>query len=1568
MAAPFVISTYLQIQKVLGLEAARAQVMAALQGVSASIGKSLQTAGPQAKASTSGAAAQAKAAQQIALAQAGIGSAASQGAKGQKAFAASLNQSATAAGAFGQQMFLAAKRNLAFIASMAVPFAAYQGFAAGTASVVDFDLAMTKLAQVLGTSKSSLGDMGEAFIGISRATGTSVTQVTDVAQALAQAGYSGDKLIKTTESISRVPLLPAFESIESTIQGVIAVMAQFSDEGLTAEDIMDRLVLVSNKYAVTSTDLVEAIKRGGASFESVGGSLDEYIAAVTTIGHVTQQSASNVGTAMKTISSRLADPKIIAALERRGIQMRVEGDFVGPAQAIRNIGKVMQETQSVIGQTDIVNLIGGRRQMSQVLALTKNTDMFNQALGYSQNASGSAARAMEEGLKSISARLSILKADALAFALSLRDDVFAPAISAALVFGKALTTIGTVLRPLIPMLTAAGLAFGGKAIMGTLGGVGGKMASYLGMGGLLAGGIGGAQAPFQRRVQYQPGILPGTGQMVSTPPSRFAGVGRVMATQGGQLVALAGVEALVSSLANNESDAGRMTASAATAAATVATIASILKKQTVSQFMTKGGMLPSLGKLGGAATLGIAAFGAIGIEAAAIQKEFEQKIIDRTRENLSQVSIDYAAGKTSMKESVGEIFKQITGTIEEVSASRLIGEASTLSDGVQRFFSNMGTILSGDISRVGSFSGMGEAEQATMINDLMQKSRGTIDGMIEAVGKSFADTGGNVAPQELLKQFLGDVGLPKESINGFSTALIKSVGGLSDFNEKVGRAAKAVKDRTDDEQEAQKEFRAISHIVPPTLISELLQLERGVRDVSRVVATASSEWEANFGAITGLTARRAPEGMGPKSVERVLAGGQVAGMFKLPNVQNYVRETKLIEDMVDNFIMTLGEQGQRVTKEGYVGVLDDFLKSTNNVPEDIKDALRQTLSKIGAAFETGFTSPTGDFIDLEGLRSNLKDNLKRVSLPARDAIVASVSEYLKNVIAGAQLSIEQNLSMMRLEIETATTPGALKSVLQKYGPAGEVITPPLNIPRETPREQLQYMQQTGYGGPLNPVARETAQFVMRPEVVAKLANEFMNLQRDVLTARQALVQGPTTSQSYEDAVREYENLSKQLNAVSVELDLMGRSVASASATQQAAAKIEYEAAITRINQRAKVAPEKVQGTLGLAAFPTMPVLGVTGLDTWSIDLARQLAISSASLQQKSTDAIRSFDYSLSSYIDRVFGALSAQLSGEKAAAMAGLAEQQAIETEKTMAKFDAETARGATNPDEVNRRRVERAQAVARMDAENRNRQEQYARQLEEAQRVGGQYPQAGASVDYGRNPVSVGNPVTGYSAGDQLTAATQKAALASAEFAGGQAAMLQQQNAALNTFIDRLGEMGGAEADRIAAERNYLLQLQEITVQSDTIAEIIRSAQLETAASVVEQTRLQVSAAQLMQEAAGRIRDDLSSYGRPEVAPTGNTAGVTIDTNELTEGMRELSRSIQSPGAISLDASTRVEFDVRGLGDEIRDSIKVDLERAANKAAKMVVSQAFRSLGASSGGGSMTEGLNRAADTLASE
>jgi len=326
------------------------------------------------------------------------------------------------------------------------------------------------------------------------------------------------------------------------------------------------------------------------------------------------------------------------------------------------------------------------------------------------------------------------------------------------------------------------------------------------------------------------------------------------------------------------------------------------------------------------------------------------------------------------------------------------------------------------------------------------------------------------------------------------------------------------------------------------------------------------------------------------------------------------------------------------------------------------------------------------------------------------------------------------------------------------------------------------------------------------------------------------------------------------------------------------------------------------------------------------------------------------------------------LSGEKAAAMAGLAEQQAIEVEQTMAKFDAATARGASTPDEVNRRRVERAQAVARMDAENRNRQEQYARQLEEAQRVGGKYPQAGAFVDYGRNPVSVGNPVTGYSAGDQLTAAAQKTALASAEFAGGQAAMLQQQNEALNTFIGRLGEMGGAEGDRIAAERNYLLQLQEITVQSDRIAEIIRSAQLGTAASVVEQTRLQVSAAQLMQEAAGRIRDDLSSYGRTEVPPKGNPAAMPIDTNELTEGMRELARSIQSPGAISLDASTRVEFDVRGLNDEIRDSIKADLERAANKAAKAVVAQAFRSLSASSGGGSMTEGLNRAADTLASE
>jgi TP901 family phage tail tape measure protein len=417
MAQPFVLDVNLRVQQVLGLDKVKQQLAGIQVGGLGQVDK-LST-GLKGVSNAAGFAGLSLIKTTKATSNLGISA--------QKT-GSQVGKAAKSAKNFGDQVFLAGKRYGAFLGATVVAFKAFQVISVGTKSVIEFDQAMVSLSQIIGTSVDQLGDLSQQFLDLSVTTGTSAAEIANAAKLLAQAGFRGNELTEAVEQLAKVPLTPIFESMEQAVDGAIAAMRQFSNEGLTVETVFDKMINVSNKYAASFPDIIEGLKRGGSAFQAIGGTLDEFIAAFTTIRSETRESASAVGTSLKTLSSRLADPKIIKFLETKDIRLLEKGQFVGPLESMHRIGKALEQTVAIQDRMNIAVKLGGRRQISRFIALAQNMEKNNEILETSKNSFGEFNRVSEKGLQAVGKQIDILINKAKKLAIDLGESLFIPFI------------------------------------------------------------------------------------------------------------------------------------------------------------------------------------------------------------------------------------------------------------------------------------------------------------------------------------------------------------------------------------------------------------------------------------------------------------------------------------------------------------------------------------------------------------------------------------------------------------------------------------------------------------------------------------------------------------------------------------------------------------------------------------------------------------------------------------------------------------------------------------------------------------------------------------------------------------------------------------------------------------------------------------------------------------------------------------------------------------------------------------------------------------------------------------
>ena len=268
-------------------------------------------------------------------------------------------------------------------------------------AAIEFERELIKISQVTGNNVTQLRGLSAEVTRLSGALGVSNQSLLETARILAQAGFSAIKTKQALEILANTTLAPSFDNIIDTTEGAIAVLNQFGREARqTGTDIqfleasLDAINQVSKSFAVESKDLITAVRRTGGVFEAAGGKLNELIALFTSVRQTTRESAETIATGFRTIFTRLQRSETLDALDALGIKLSdLDGKFIGPMKAIEALANGLAGLDPKdVRFNEIVEQLGGFRQIGKVIPLIKQYAVAENALSVANGSLGSTSK------------------------------------------------------------------------------------------------------------------------------------------------------------------------------------------------------------------------------------------------------------------------------------------------------------------------------------------------------------------------------------------------------------------------------------------------------------------------------------------------------------------------------------------------------------------------------------------------------------------------------------------------------------------------------------------------------------------------------------------------------------------------------------------------------------------------------------------------------------------------------------------------------------------------------------------------------------------------------------------------------------------------------------------------------------------------------------------------------------------------------------------------------------------------------------------------------------------------
>ena len=287
--------------------------------------------------------------------------------------------------------------------------------------VKSLDTSLNNIRIVTGKSADEMVNFAVQANNAAKELGKTTTDYTNAALIYAQQGLN-DKEIEERAKITLKAANVTGQSTDAVSEQLTAVWNGYKVNAEEAELYVDRLAAVA---ATTTSDLEElstGMSKVASAAATMGVSEEQLAAQLSTIISVTRQAPESVGSALRTIYARISDIK--AGIDEDGVTL---GNFSGKMADLgfnvldatghlRDMGEVMEEIGGKWGdltreqQVYLAQIMAGKRQYNNLLALFDNFEQYNKALNTAQNAAGTLQEQQDIYMESTAAHLQVLKA------------------------------------------------------------------------------------------------------------------------------------------------------------------------------------------------------------------------------------------------------------------------------------------------------------------------------------------------------------------------------------------------------------------------------------------------------------------------------------------------------------------------------------------------------------------------------------------------------------------------------------------------------------------------------------------------------------------------------------------------------------------------------------------------------------------------------------------------------------------------------------------------------------------------------------------------------------------------------------------------------------------------------------------------------------------------------------------------------------------------------------------------------------------------------------------------------
>ena len=283
-------------------------------------------------------------------------------------------------------------RVIAFGASVGIINGIQNAFANLVTTTIEVQKSLTLIGAISNKSGQELEKFGDGLFEVAKNTGQSFKVAAEAATEFARQGLSVEETLRRTSdalTLTRFTSLSAADSVDV----LTAAVNSFSDAGVTTADILNKLVAVDTKFAVSAADLANGLSRAGAIAQEVGVSLDELNGIITSVQQSTARGGAVIGNAFKTIFTNIRSEGTIKALQEVGIYST---EASGKLKPVVPILQELAEKLNNLSETKRLEVLESIASKYNINVLSALLGDINKAGGAFQQSKGTSAEATNE--------------------------------------------------------------------------------------------------------------------------------------------------------------------------------------------------------------------------------------------------------------------------------------------------------------------------------------------------------------------------------------------------------------------------------------------------------------------------------------------------------------------------------------------------------------------------------------------------------------------------------------------------------------------------------------------------------------------------------------------------------------------------------------------------------------------------------------------------------------------------------------------------------------------------------------------------------------------------------------------------------------------------------------------------------------------------------------------------------------------------------------------------------------------------------------------------------------------